>query len=310
VNGRTVFLQGVNWVPVRMTYGSVTREMMAQRIALYADMGLNILRVWGGSVPEKLEFYELCDEMGLMVLDETALFGSSIQLNFEEPAAWERFEAHYDGLVRRDRNHPSVFGWSFGNELFAIFLYNPMPKEEADGTYAKLAALGLRARQLDPTRPFITCDGDEDLRGTLPVWSKHYGHGVPKPPAVDKPMVVGESGGTYYATPGQLAAFNGGRAYESYRGRSEALAIDVYENIVKMARPGLTYFSASETVWFGLEHLGLGWRDASRLPTLRDGVFFASDELPFLDARDWGTLIELLNEDYADLVARRRPAPA
>jgi beta-galactosidase len=220
-------------------------------------------------------YLDLADEMGVMVLDETALFGSSIQLNFEEPAAWERLEAHYDGLVRRDRNHPSVFGWSFGNELFAIFLYNPMPKEEADGYYAKLAALGLRARALDPTRPFITCDGDEDLRGTLPVWSKHYGHGVPKPPAVDKPMVVGESGGTYYATPGQLAAFNGGRAYESYRGRSEALAIDVYENIAKLARPGLTYYSASETVWFGLEHLGLGWRDASRLPTLRDGVFFA-----------------------------------
>ncbi len=42
----------------------------------------------------------------------------------------------------------------------------------------------------------------------------------------------------------------------------------------------------------------------------RPGVYFASDELPFLDARDWGTLVELLNEDHADLVARRRPAPA
>ena len=41
----------------------------------------------------------------------------------------------------------------------------------------------------------------------------------------------------------------------------------------------------------------------------RDGIFFASDELPFQDPRDWGTLIELLNEDYADLVARRRLAP-
>lgn len=42
----------------------------------------------------------------------------------------------------------------------------------------------------------------------------------------------------------------------------------------------------------------------------RDGVYFASDELPFNDPRDWGTLIELLNEDHADLVAKRRPAPA
>jgi hypothetical protein len=41
-----------------------------------------------------------------------------------------------------------------------------------------------------------------------------------------------------------------------------------------------------------------------------DGAFFLSDELPFRDARDWGTLIELLNEDYADVIARRRHAPA
>lgn len=42
----------------------------------------------------------------------------------------------------------------------------------------------------------------------------------------------------------------------------------------------------------------------------RDGVFFQSDELPFQDARDWGTLIELLNEDFGDLLAPRRCAPA
>ena len=41
-----------------------------------------------------------------------------------------------------------------------------------------------------------------------------------------------------------------------------------------------------------------------------DGVFFDSDDLPMKEQRDWGTLIELLNEDFDDLVQRRRPAPA
>jgi len=41
-----------------------------------------------------------------------------------------------------------------------------------------------------------------------------------------------------------------------------------------------------------------------------DGVFFDSDAQPMKEPRDWGTLVELLNEDYADLVARRRAAPA
>jgi len=39
-------------------------------------------------------------------------------------------------------------------------------------------------------------------------------------------------------------------------------------------------------------------------------LFFHSGERPFIDARDWGTLIELVNQDYADLVARLRPEPA
>jgi hypothetical protein len=42
----------------------------------------------------------------------------------------------------------------------------------------------------------------------------------------------------------------------------------------------------------------------------RDGVFFDSDDLPMKDARDWGTLVELLNEDFDDLVNKNRPAPA
>ena len=41
-----------------------------------------------------------------------------------------------------------------------------------------------------------------------------------------------------------------------------------------MARPQLAYFSASETAWFGVEHLNLGYRDFDRLPDRRDGVFF------------------------------------
>ncbi len=41
-----------------------------------------------------------------------------------------------------------------------------------------------------------------------------------------------------------------------------------------------------------------------------DGVFFSSDDLPMQQPLDWGTLIELLNEDYDDLVARRKAAPA
>jgi len=256
----------------------------------YARAWYQLIKDFGGNAvrphaqPHPRHYLDLADEMGLVVLDETALFGSSIALNFEEPDAWQRFAEHYDGLVLRDRNHPSVLGWSFGNELFAIFEHNNVPKDVADGWYRQLAELGARARRLDPTRDWISCDGDEDLRGTLPVWSKHFGHGTPldRLPDINKPLMVGESGGTYYARPRQLAEFNGPRAYESYTGRNEALAIDVYDNITRMAKPRLAFYSASETAWFGVEHLPFGYRDFSRPPDANDGVFFTA---PFIEGK-------------------------
>ena len=226
-------------------------------------------------------YVDLADEMGICVLDETAVFGSSIRSNFAEPEFWSRYADHFKGLILRDRNHPSVFGWSFGNEMFAIFRLNEIGKEDEKRWYDMLTRTGLDGRQYDPTRLWFSCDGDEDLFGALPVWSKHYGHNLPplaeNARGIDKPLMVGENGGTYYARPSDLAAFAGERAFLDYAGRNDALGVDLYQNIVKMARPNLAYFSASETVWFGLEHLPFGYSDFTRLPTREDGVFFEWD---------------------------------
>jgi len=232
-------------------------------------------------------YVDLADEMGICVLDETAVFGSSIRSNFAEPEFWARYADHFKGLILRDRSHPSVFGWSFGNEMFAIFRLNEVGKEDEKRWYEMLTRTGLEGGRYDPTRPWLSCDGDEDLFGALPVWSKHYGHNLPplaeNTRGIDKPLMVGENGGTYYARPCDLTVFAGERAYLDYAGRNDALGVDLYQNIVKMARPNLAFFSASETVWFGLEHLTFGYSDFTRLPTREDGVFFegASSEGKF-----------------------------
>lgn len=238
------------------------------------DFGGNAVRPHAQPWPRV--YYDLADEMGLLVLDETALFGSSIRLNFEEELTWQRSQEHLRRLIMRDRNHPSVIGWSAGNETFAIALLNKPPKEMAAKWDDKLVALTLSARQYDPTRGFITLDGDRDMDGRLPVWSKHFSHGLrleDLPKDIGKPLVVGESGATYYGKPSQLYPFVGEKAYLSYTGRSEALAIDVYQNVVQMAKPYLAYYSPSEVCWFGLEHMNLGYHDFSRLPRITDGVF-------------------------------------
>ncbi|MDR0327887.1 MAG: hypothetical protein LBI05_06285 [Planctomycetaceae bacterium] len=244
--------------------------------------------------PHPRIYAELADEMGLAVLAETAMFGSSIQLNFEDDTAWDRYAEHYKKLILRDRNHPAVFGWSWGNELFAIFIYDKaITPEQTDIWYDKLAEYGKAGMQYDPTRNWYSCDGDGDMRGSMPVWNKHFGHGTGwknELPDIEKPMMVGEQGGTYYARPKQLAEFSGDMAYESYRGRNEALAIDVYKNIVEIALPRLVFFSPAETAWFGIEHLNFGYHDFSRLPNRDDGVFFTK---PYTEGKP-GVQIERL----------------
>ena len=246
------------------------------------DFGGNCVRLHAQPWPRL--YYDLADEMGLMVLDEGALFGSSLSLNFEEEITWKRTAEHLDALVMRDRNHPSVIGWSAGNELFAISMYNKPAPDLAKIWDAKIIELAKRPSLLDPTRQFITDDGDEDMHGNLAVWSKHFGHGLKldRLPDINKPLVIGESGATYYGKPKDLYQFAGEKAYESYYGRSEALAVDVYQNVVKMARPLLAYYSPSEVCWFGIEHQNIGYHDYSRLPELTDGVFAG---LPYTEGK-------------------------
>ena len=253
-----------------------SRRFVWSWFTMIKDMHGNAVRPHAQIYPRC--YVELADEMGVCVLDETAVFGSSIRSNFAEPEFWTRYADHFKGLILRDRSTPSVFGWSFGNEMFAVFRLNEVGKEDEKRWYGMLTRTGLEGRQYDPTRPWLSCDGDEDLSGALPVWSKHYGHNLPpleeNTRGVDKPLMVGESGGTYYARPAELTGLAGERAYLDYAGRNDALGVDIYQNVVKMARPNLAYFSASETVWFGLEHLPFGYSDFTRLPTREDGVFF------------------------------------
>ncbi|RYG82054.1 beta-galactosidase, partial [bacterium] len=206
LNGESIRLYGDLLHPFGPFVGS--RRYFWSWYRMIQDMGGNAVRLHGQPHPRAA--LDLADEMGICVLDETALFGSSLRIDFDAPEAWPRFEAHYDGLVRRDRNHPSVFGWSPGNELFAMFL--DVPEAERAPYYARLGAYTRRALRLDPTRAWISCDGDETLRGAAPVWSRHYGLGVPKLPEVPGPSMVGESGGSYYAKPSELAAVAGERA--------------------------------------------------------------------------------------------------
>lgn len=66
VNGRPIFVKGVNWIPDDALPGRVDRARYERRLRQAVAANLNLVRVWGGGIYESEEFYELCDELGLL----------------------------------------------------------------------------------------------------------------------------------------------------------------------------------------------------------------------------------------------------
>ncbi len=83
---------------------------------------MNMVRLWGGGYYESDKFYQLCDELGLMVL---ARFHVCQQLVSRLSGLEAKCRAGADYQVRRLRNHPSIALWSGNNEVESVSLRFP-----------------------------------------------------------------------------------------------------------------------------------------------------------------------------------------
>jgi len=135
VNGRPMFVKGTGWCTA-----DVLLDFSAERYRTFLtaakEQHVQILRAWGGGLPETDVFYNLCDSLGIMVIQEW-------------PTAWGTHDVQpYDVLeetvVRntlRLRNHPSLVMWGAGNET-------AWPFGKA------IDMMGRKSVELDGTRPF------------------------------------------------------------------------------------------------------------------------------------------------------------
>jgi beta-mannosidase len=118
VNGEPIFLQGVNWTPIRPNFADVSDDDYRQRLELYRDLGCNLLRVWGGAFLEKQIFYDLCDELGLLVWQEFPLSSSGVEnMPPDDQGSIAAMENIVRSYVARRRLHASLLLWCGGNEL-------------------------------------------------------------------------------------------------------------------------------------------------------------------------------------------------
>lgn len=70
INGKRIYIKGVNMTPLDHIYGDIPEERYAATLRAAAAMNVNMIRVWGGGIFEKECFYNLCDELGILVWQE------------------------------------------------------------------------------------------------------------------------------------------------------------------------------------------------------------------------------------------------
>lgn len=170
VNDMPVFLQGVNWTPIRLNDADLHQADYEDRLAKYREMGCNLLRVWGGAGLEKDCFYELCDQMGLMVWQEFPLSSSGIENQPPEDASViEELVQIATGYVQQCMHHPSLLMWCGGNEL--------TDKQGIPSTLSTTALqrLAQMCADIDPGHRFVATSPTGPRFGANP---KEYGLGL------------------------------------------------------------------------------------------------------------------------------------
>ncbi|MBZ4191406.1 glycoside hydrolase family 2 protein [Niabella beijingensis] len=109
VNGYPVFIRGTNWVPEAMLRSSAERTRTELRYTKQA--GFNLVRLWAGGIAESDAFYNVCDELGLLVWNEFWITGDT---RFPQDTAL--YFKNLKATINRIRSHPSVAYYVASNE--------------------------------------------------------------------------------------------------------------------------------------------------------------------------------------------------
>ncbi len=147
LNGKAVKIRGVCLHHDLGALGAaVNTRAIERQLEIMKAMGANALRT--SHNPPAPELLDLTDRMGFIVMDEAFDMWKKEKTKYDYHLDWDEWHVRdLSDMVRRDRNHPSVFIWSIGNEVMEQW-------NDGDSTAAPLArALAGIVRGLDPTRP-------------------------------------------------------------------------------------------------------------------------------------------------------------
>lgn len=148
VNETPILVKGANWVPLDALHARDAGRL-PRALSLFADLGCNMIRCWGGNVYEDHPFFDFCDEHGIMVWQDFAFACARYP---QTPEFLERARREAEAVVRKLRNHPSLAVWCGDNECDDSWLGAGL-----DPAHNRLTreVLPQVVRRCDPWRAFV-----------------------------------------------------------------------------------------------------------------------------------------------------------
>lgn len=159
INGRNIFAKGTNWVSPEIFPGVIDSTRYKELLDRTVEVNFNMLRIWGGGIVNKESFFEICDELGIMIWEE---FPLSCNNYVGTPKYLKVLKQESESIIKRVRKHASLAMWCGGNELFNSW------SGMTDQSLA-LRLLNSQCLLLDPKTPYIN---------TSPLIGMAHGHYV------------------------------------------------------------------------------------------------------------------------------------
>jgi beta-galactosidase len=184
LNGKQVKIKGVCLHHDLGCLGAAfNKRAMERQLEIMKAMGVNAVRT--SHNPPAPELLDLCDRMGILVMDEAFDMWKKEKSKFDYHLHWDEWhKKDLEDFVLRDRNHPSVIMWSIGNEI----------GEQWDSTGVNITReLADIVRNLDKTRPITTANNEVKpynnliKSGALDVIGFNYHHEAFEPFQKDYP---------------------------------------------------------------------------------------------------------------------------
>ncbi|MCB1516394.1 MAG: glycoside hydrolase family 2 protein [Hyphomicrobiaceae bacterium] len=155
VNGRDITMMGANWIPADAIPSRITPEVVRDLLESAVAANMNMIRVWGGGQYEPDYFYQICDELGILVWQD---FMFSCMPYPSDEDFLQSVSTEITQQVRRLQHHASIALWCGDNEVIGSLTWYPETIANRDryvANYTRLSkVLADTVEREDPARRF------------------------------------------------------------------------------------------------------------------------------------------------------------